>query len=155
MYYWFIFWRNLTKWLRPVCLFGYSIFLWQHDSHLKNNQKSVSLVLKTKDLSTDNIFNPWISRRNAPLNYLQMAFIITSLKQIFSYSLTSGIPIIMWKLLEAFAKIKTTFWHFKKDLSIAWPGCAVLQTLEQLKADNQRLRDENGALIRVISKLSK
>lgn len=29
------------------------------------------------------------------------------------------------------------------------------QTLEQLKADNQRLRDENGALIRVISKLSK
>jgi cell shape-determining protein MreC len=31
----------------------------------------------------------------------------------------------------------------------------VLQTLEQLKTDNQRLRDENGALIRVISKLSK
>jgi len=30
-----------------------------------------------------------------------------------------------------------------------------LKTLEQLKADNQRLRDENGALIRVISKLSK
>jgi protein phosphatase 1 regulatory subunit 12A len=30
-----------------------------------------------------------------------------------------------------------------------------LKTLEQLKSDNQRLRDENGALIRVISKLSK
>jgi len=30
-----------------------------------------------------------------------------------------------------------------------------LKSLEQLKADNQRLRDENGALIRVISKLSK
>merc|ERR1719334_2679523 len=30
-----------------------------------------------------------------------------------------------------------------------------LKTLDQLKADNQRLRDENGALIRVISKLSK
>jgi len=30
-----------------------------------------------------------------------------------------------------------------------------LKTHEQLKADNQRLRDENGALIRVISKLSK
>lgn len=30
-----------------------------------------------------------------------------------------------------------------------------LKTLEQLRADNQRLRDENGALIRVISKLSK
>ncbi len=50
----------------------------KHDSHLKNNQKSVSVVLKTKDLSTDYIFNPWISRRNAPLNYLQVAFIITS-----------------------------------------------------------------------------
>jgi len=30
-----------------------------------------------------------------------------------------------------------------------------LKTLDQLKSDNQRLRDENGALIRVISKLSK
>ncbi|XP_076372957.1 protein phosphatase 1 regulatory subunit 12A-like [Tachypleus tridentatus] len=30
-----------------------------------------------------------------------------------------------------------------------------LKQLEQLKAENQRLRDENGALIRVISKLSK
>lgn len=29
-----------------------------------------------------------------------------------------------------------------------------LQSLEQLKIDNQKLRDENGALIRVISKLS-
>jgi len=29
------------------------------------------------------------------------------------------------------------------------------QQLEHLKNDNQRLRDENGALIRVISKLSK
>ncbi|KAG7246255.1 hypothetical protein CRUP_017374, partial [Coryphaenoides rupestris] len=28
-------------------------------------------------------------------------------------------------------------------------------TLPDLKADNQRLKDENGALIRVISKLSK
>lgn len=31
----------------------------------------------------------------------------------------------------------------------------VFQTLPDLKADNQRLKDENGALIRVISKLSK
>lgn len=31
----------------------------------------------------------------------------------------------------------------------------VLQMLPDLKADNQRLKDENGALIRVISKLSK
>ena len=31
----------------------------------------------------------------------------------------------------------------------------LLQTIETLKADNQRLKDENGALIRVISKLSK
>jgi len=30
-----------------------------------------------------------------------------------------------------------------------------LKSHEQLRADNQRLRDENGALIRVISKLSK
>jgi len=30
-----------------------------------------------------------------------------------------------------------------------------LQIVEALRADNQRLRDENGALIRVISKLSK
>ncbi len=77
---------------------------------------------------------------------------------MFSYSLTSGIPIYdnhQLEALVAFAKIKTTFWHLKKVLSVAWPGCAVLQTLEQLKADNQRLRDENGALIRVISKLSK
>ena len=29
-----------------------------------------------------------------------------------------------------------------------------LQQLETLKNDNQRLRDENGALIRVISRLS-
>ena len=31
----------------------------------------------------------------------------------------------------------------------------LFQQLEHLKNDNQRLRDENGALIRVISKLSK
>lgn len=30
-----------------------------------------------------------------------------------------------------------------------------LKVLGDLKADNQRLKDENGALIRVISKLSK
>ena len=30
-----------------------------------------------------------------------------------------------------------------------------LQVVEALRAENQRLRDENGALIRVISKLSK
>lgn len=30
-----------------------------------------------------------------------------------------------------------------------------LKMLPDLKADNQRLKDENGALIRVISKLSK
>jgi len=30
-----------------------------------------------------------------------------------------------------------------------------LRTLDQLRSDNQRLKDENGALIRVISKLSK
>lgn len=29
------------------------------------------------------------------------------------------------------------------------------QVVEQLRADNQRLKEENGALIRVISKLSK
>lgn len=33
--------------------------------------------------------------------------------------------------------------------------CAALQVLTELKSDNQRLKDENGALIRVISKLSK
>lgn len=31
----------------------------------------------------------------------------------------------------------------------------VLQHMEQLRQENQRLKDENGALIRVISKLSK
>lgn len=31
----------------------------------------------------------------------------------------------------------------------------VLQALSDLRADNQRLKDENAALIRVISKLSK
>lgn len=31
----------------------------------------------------------------------------------------------------------------------------IFQQLEQLKCENQRLKDENGALIRVISKLSK
>lgn len=40
-----------------------------------------------------------------------------------------------------------------------WPltrlPCAALQVLTELKSDNQRLKDENGALIRVISKLSK
>jgi len=30
-----------------------------------------------------------------------------------------------------------------------------VKLLEQLESDNQRLKDENGALIRVISKLSK
>nr|XP_054774726.1 protein phosphatase 1 regulatory subunit 12B-like [Lytechinus pictus] len=30
-----------------------------------------------------------------------------------------------------------------------------LKAMEQLKSDNQRLKDENGALVRVISKLSK
>lgn len=47
-------------------------------------------------------------------------------------------------------------------LSQAWPGCVrsntfpvTLQVLTELKSDNQRLKDENGALIRVISKLSK
>lgn len=37
-------------------------------------------------------------------------------------------------------------------------GCNTLplpQVLTELKSDNQRLKDENGALIRVISKLSK
>lgn len=37
-------------------------------------------------------------------------------------------------------------------------GCDTLplsQVLTELKSDNQRLKDENGALIRVISKLSK
>uniref|UniRef100_A0A4W5Q3B5 cGMP-dependent protein kinase interacting domain-containing protein n=2 Tax=Salmoninae TaxID=504568 RepID=A0A4W5Q3B5_9TELE len=32
---------------------------------------------------------------------------------------------------------------------------AELKVLGDLRADNQRLKDENGALIRVISKLSK
>lgn len=32
---------------------------------------------------------------------------------------------------------------------------SALQVLTELKSDNQRLKDENGALIRVISKLSK
>jgi len=31
----------------------------------------------------------------------------------------------------------------------------VFQLLEQFRSENQRLKDENGALIRVISKLSK
>ena len=31
----------------------------------------------------------------------------------------------------------------------------LFQEMKDLKADNQRLKDENGALIRVISKLSK
>lgn len=31
----------------------------------------------------------------------------------------------------------------------------VFQQVEQLKSENQKLKDENGALIRVISKLSK
>lgn len=32
---------------------------------------------------------------------------------------------------------------------------SILQLQEPLKAENQRLKEENGALIRVISKLSK
>lgn len=41
-----------------------------------------------------------------------------------------------------------------------WPGATQLthpipQALSDLRADNQRLKDENAALIRVISKLSK
>lgn len=48
-------------------------------------------------------------------------------------------------------------------LGLAWPGRirsntpspVTLQVLTELKSDNQRLKDENGALIRVISKLSK
>lgn len=35
------------------------------------------------------------------------------------------------------------------------PFTLSLQVLTELKSDNQRLKDENGALIRVISKLSK
>lgn len=39
-------------------------------------------------------------------------------------------------------------------LSLLFPFIP-FQMLPDLKADNQRLKDENGALIRVISKLSK
>lgn len=50
-----------------------------------------------------------------------------------------------------------------KGLSGPWPGhvgahtpsVCTLQVFTELKSDNQRLKDENGALIRVISKLSK
>lgn len=40
------------------------------------------------------------------------------------------------------------------ESGLRWQVVAAEQ-LEQLRNDNQRLRDENGALIRVISKLSK
>lgn len=40
-------------------------------------------------------------------------------------------------------------------LAPALSVCLCLKVLGDLKADNQRLKDENGALIRVISKLSK
>jgi hypothetical protein len=43
-------------------------------------------------------------------------------------------------------------WPQRPAEKAPWPTA---KTLEQLRADNQRLRDENGALIRVISKLSK
>ena len=41
----------------------------------------------------------------------------------------------------------------RPELKLCWLG--LVQKLEVLKADNQRLKEENGALIRVISKLSK
>lgn len=42
-----------------------------------------------------------------------------------------------------------------EDPSISYSIPFSFQTVKQLKADNQRLKDENGALVRVISKLSK
>lgn len=44
---------------------------------------------------------------------------------------------------------------FRLDWSETFFFSPLLQMLPDLKADNQRLKDENGALIRVISKLSK
>lgn len=38
---------------------------------------------------------------------------------------------------------------------IRWVFNLLFQKMDQLKEDNRRLREENGALIRVISKLSK
>lgn len=57
-------------------------------------------------------------------------------------------------------------WHFNEIQTNVFNLCASflffflspqlhLQVLVDLRADNQRLKDENGALIRVISKLSK
>ena len=43
----------------------------------------------------------------------------------------------------------------KGEYRVDWSSFCIPQQLSDLKADNQRLKDENGALIRVISKLSR
>lgn len=56
-------------------------------------------------------------------------------------------------------QVKSFFWHISKAwlLSLYIFSCLFWspKVLNELKSDNQRLKDENGALIRVISKLSK
>lgn len=43
----------------------------------------------------------------------------------------------------------------RRRIRVDWSSFCIPQQLSDLKADNQRLKDENGALIRVISKLSR
>ena len=56
----------------------------------------------------------------------------------------------MYFKVVAFHPIMTIFQYILKTNVIF-----VFQKMDQLKEDNRRLREENGALIRVISKLSK
>ncbi|CDR00247.1 unnamed protein product, partial [Oncorhynchus mykiss] len=66
----------------------------------------------------------------------------------------SDLDILIWLLLMI--SISITCHKKLRLVDSRFPLSFVLfQTLPDLKADNQRLKDENGALIRVISKLSK
>lgn len=82
----------------------------------------------------------------------------------------AGIQSFKNKMLEIFCRSdrfsgKRRSKHFGSRLCLNWlcitlplfnrTSAFSLQVLTDLKSDNQRLKDENGALIRVISKLSK
>lgn len=61
----------------------------------------------------------------------------------------------MCVLLNAAARDLTCLYHINSTDQVAFNSGCFLQAKEELMMENQRLKDENGALIRVITKLSK
>lgn len=58
-------------------------------------------------------------------------------------------------LLNVAARDLTCLCHISSTDQVAFNSGGFLQAKEELMMENQRLKDENGALIRVITKLSK